>query len=742
MEKINKKKSVLLATMATVANSPPVKIILNMIVKNESKIIRRCLEAAAAGLSSSLETVVISDTGSTDDTVEIIREVCRERGIRCRVLTDEPWKNFGHNRTVALNAARKFADYDPRTYILMLDADMVLKVADAGTPEGTFNPEMLLAYDKWNVEQRAGGMSYWNPRIVRASVPYRSVGVTHEYLDQPPGTTETRMSPELLHIDDRNDGGSKSDKSERDIKLLEDGLVAEPQNMRYMFYLANTYREIGKFAKAIHWYGRHRELSNWAEERWYAAFYTAMSYAGLNKFQEALDWFLTAYAERPERAEPLYYLANYYRLHDQPRRGYVFALAAAGIEFPKDELLFINRSIYDYENLYELSICGFYAGEPGKIQARAASQRLLLDNRVPHHIHDSVMWNLRFMVPTLDQLVGGGGETPRPQWKPLHFEELDRTKWHACNPSIAIKEPGGDAASTDINIRGVSYTQRQARNYAGDMPFRTLNEWGGPHRRSVLLPDFRGPFQETCSVRGLEDVRLFYFQDCLWASATCLEMIPSNLPQIVLMKLAGGPRDTETQLPSAPVLLRYVRDGEAPPRTEKNWLLFESRDELLCLYGYQDNQITILKVDPVSGLCKKDTVVKASDVTGHPNLRTSHWKGSAGPMRILEQASRFHNDWLLLVHFTIDRPEERRYYHQFVILHQDFFTIKAISSAFVFRNDTDVEMCLSMVTTSNRGNGYEVNLAYGYGDREAHIVSVPLEGILDACVIVPEQMFA
>lgn len=741
--------------MATSANPPvKVKILLNMIVKNESKIIRRCLEAVAAGLS--LDAVVISDTGSTDDTVDIIREVCRERGIRCRVLTDEPWKNFGHNRTVALNAARKFADYDPRTYILMLDADMVLKVGGEG-----FNPEMLLTYDKWNVEQRAGGMSYWNPRIVRASVGYKSVGVTHEYLDQPPGTTETRMSPELLHIDDRNDGGSKSDKSERDIKLLEDGLIAEPQNMRYMFYLANTYRETGKFAKAIHWYTRHRELSNWAEERWYAAFYTAMSYAGLNKLAETVDWCLTAYAERPERAEPLYYLANYYRIHGEPRRGYVFALAAAGIEFPKDELLFINRSLYDYENLYELSICGFYAGEPGKIQARAASNRLLLDNRVPHHIHDSVMWNLRFMVPTLDQLVGGrggrSGTATRSHWKPLHFEELDRTKWHACNPSIAIQNPGGDAASADINIRGVSYTQRQARNYAGDMPFRTLNEWGYDGGcRSVILPDFRGPFQETCSVRGLEDVRLFYFQDCLWASATCLEMIPSNLPQIVLMKLAkyDGSVRKDDELPSAPVLLRYGGDGNhelPPPRTEKNWLLFESRGEahgsdpeLLCLYGYQDNQITILKVDPVSGFCKKDTVVKASDVTGHTNLRTSHWKGSAGPMRILEQASRFHNDWLLLVHFTIDRPEERRYYHQFVILHQDFFTIKAISPAFVFRNDTDVEMCLSMVTTTagSNGSGYEVNLAYGYGDREAHIVSVPLEGILDACVMLPEQMFA
>lgn len=36
-------------------------------------------------------------------------------------------------------------------------------------------------------------------------------------------------------IDDRGDGGCKSDKFERDARLLAQGLNEEPNNVRYMF---------------------------------------------------------------------------------------------------------------------------------------------------------------------------------------------------------------------------------------------------------------------------------------------------------------------------------------------------------------------------------------------------------------------------------------------------------------------------------------------------------------------------
>ena len=75
------------------------EITLVMIVRNESKVIERCLESVRPLLSG----WVIVDTGSTDDTIEKIQ----------RSLSDIPgelhhreWVDFGHNRNEALELAR------------------------------------------------------------------------------------------------------------------------------------------------------------------------------------------------------------------------------------------------------------------------------------------------------------------------------------------------------------------------------------------------------------------------------------------------------------------------------------------------------------------------------------------------------------------------------------------------------------------------------------------------------------
>lgn len=86
-----------------------------MIVKNEAKVIERCL-ASARDL---VDTWVISDTGSTDGTQQLIRTAMH--GIPGE-LHEEPWFNFGHNRTLNIRRARGKADY-----LLLLDADHVIR---------------------------------------------------------------------------------------------------------------------------------------------------------------------------------------------------------------------------------------------------------------------------------------------------------------------------------------------------------------------------------------------------------------------------------------------------------------------------------------------------------------------------------------------------------------------------------------------------------------------------------------
>src|SRR5262245_49038382 len=91
-------------------------ICLVMIVRNESAVVRRCLDSVKGVISH----WVICDTGSTDDTAIIIEETLK--GIP-GTLYRTPWVDFGHNRSLALQLARGKADYH-----LLIDADMVVNV--------------------------------------------------------------------------------------------------------------------------------------------------------------------------------------------------------------------------------------------------------------------------------------------------------------------------------------------------------------------------------------------------------------------------------------------------------------------------------------------------------------------------------------------------------------------------------------------------------------------------------------
>ena len=82
-------------------------ICLTMIVKNESQVIRRCIDSVKDYISY----WVIVDTGSTDGTQDLIKEIMAEYNIPGE-LHERPWVDFGHNRTENLRYAKDKADTD------------------------------------------------------------------------------------------------------------------------------------------------------------------------------------------------------------------------------------------------------------------------------------------------------------------------------------------------------------------------------------------------------------------------------------------------------------------------------------------------------------------------------------------------------------------------------------------------------------------------------------------------------
>src|SRR5688572_11659840 len=139
------------------------RICLSMIVKNEAHVMRRCI----ASVRPFIDAWVIVDTGSSDGTQELIRELLHDVPGE---LIERPWVNFAHNRSEALTYARSRADY-----VLLIDADEALEVG-----EGFALPR--LTADSYDFEVHYGGVSYLRKQLVRAALPWAYQGVLHEYI--------------------------------------------------------------------------------------------------------------------------------------------------------------------------------------------------------------------------------------------------------------------------------------------------------------------------------------------------------------------------------------------------------------------------------------------------------------------------------------------------------------------------------------------------------------------------------
>ena len=137
---------------------------LNMIVKNESEVITRCLDS----VKSIIDYWVIVDTGSTDGTQEIIKEHFKEIPGE---LYERPWRNFGDNRSEALELAKGKGDY-----LLFMDADDVLEFEpDFHLPE--------LTQELYYMSRGTEGFVYLSPQLVKGCLPWKWIGVMHEYIE-------------------------------------------------------------------------------------------------------------------------------------------------------------------------------------------------------------------------------------------------------------------------------------------------------------------------------------------------------------------------------------------------------------------------------------------------------------------------------------------------------------------------------------------------------------------------------
>ena len=582
------------------------KFVLILMVKNESKILERCLKSA----EEFVDAFCIHDTGSTDNTCEIAKEFLKTRK---GCLTTSQWTDFGTNRSVSFSAAQSFVTnmlkWDLNTtYGLLLDGDMV------------FVPGLLkthpLGETGYTILQTNGNLEYPNCRLVRMDYMWKCKGVTHEYWD---GHTAA-LPKSVCYIDDRNDGGCKSDKFERDARLLEKGLLDEPDNVRYMFYLAQTYHSLGRWKDSIAMYKKRIAAGGWIEEQWYSMYMIAQSYLTLGEPIKFESWLLRAYSFRPGRAEAMYKLVRYFRENSQHYKAYQYLEFGHKIPLSTDSL-FIEKDVYEYLFDYERSILDYYV-VPDRMEGVRSSLQVLLKTDAFRH---NVLSNLVFYA----QPIG----THKKLNLPSPFGEKYRPS------AISV------GTYPFANVRYVNYWMEKGEYKTKDNEnVHTENAYINLETNEVLMKMDElsvGLPKRDVRVRGLEDVRLYDNK----FTATVQEFDEH-------VRVLQGTYDATTGRYNECKVLPSPNNRQC----EKNWLPIPGKNAMI--YDWCPFQI-----------------IGDVEKTYQTPPFFQMLRGSAPPFL-------HEGDWWALTHF-VEYSSPRKYYHCFVRLDQSYKPI-FVSLPFVF----------------------------------------------------------
>lgn len=379
-----------------------------IMVKNEELRIRITLESV-----SKLDALIISDTGSTDNTIEIIKNFSKEHNIKLYIKDDyvSPTKLFHYDH--ARNYLLDYAD-DKADYILLLDCNDELRnyeglrnfVNDYKGPEEVFH----ICQEWWN------GLSvdkYYNLRLIKTKNNWRYKDPIHEYLSceksekfskeieeykklqkegkagTPPTQTSLvgRLNCFTIYQDRTSDDDKSLKRFPRDRDILFEQHALEPENSRCVFYLAQTYSCLSDHENGYKYYKKRLHYDGFLEEKYHAYFRCGeLSKALGHSWEESQAWYLKAFEFSAEifsnpRAEPIYRIAEHYRDNGKWQLSFMYLRRCCELNYPEDAVLFVDRRIYDYMRWYMLGIVCYYTKENKDIGKMACINAIKAENK-------------------------------------------------------------------------------------------------------------------------------------------------------------------------------------------------------------------------------------------------------------------------------------------------------------------------------------------------------------------------
>jgi len=316
-------------------------ISLCMIVRNEEKMLERCLNS----VKKVVDEIIIVDDGSTDSTKSIAKKFTNK-------IFDFKWCD---NFSLARNYSFSKATCD---YIMWLDADDVIPRESAKKIiklKSFFNKDVyMLKYDIAFYNNKST-FSYYRERIVKNCSKSIWKGVIHECIT-PFGEIEY-LDISIHHKK------TESRYSDRNLKILKNIIKERKLTPREMYYYGRELFDNKKYKKSITVLKQFINTDNvWSENVIDACYLISICFERLNNEKCQMEYLLkTFYLDKP-RANICCKIGDVFLKNKKYEVAIFWYKQAIQCENIAQKGGFVEEMFYNYYPLLQLCCCYYYIG--------------------------------------------------------------------------------------------------------------------------------------------------------------------------------------------------------------------------------------------------------------------------------------------------------------------------------------------------------------------------------------------
>ena len=362
-----------------------------LMIKDEAHIIEKTVTPLYEG---GITNFFVLDTGSNDGTQDVLKKFFKKNKIN-GILKEEKFVDFATSRNRALELAEK--EFPNAAFMLMLDANWHVHGVDQllnFCREHVYDdkPSYLIRVINYANGNVTGSLK---PRLFKTVDHVRYIGPVHEYIEPQKNSLFAISTP--CYIDQIPNEKKQQESTEKILKneqLLLKEYDKNPGDAHTLFYLAQTYANLGEFKKAYDYLKLRIAINGNAEENYLALYRLGLITRLLwqsdasHNWQEALDYLLFAHSMRPQRAEPLIRIAQHYLTENNRAIAYLFARRAIEMPIPVNETELVELDLYNYTRFDLMSTCAWNVGALDL--GEGATREALKLNPEAKHLQDNL----------------------------------------------------------------------------------------------------------------------------------------------------------------------------------------------------------------------------------------------------------------------------------------------------------------------------------------------------------------